>query len=64
MSLQIQPKQFQFGHLFDCIADAFAAEAGIFDAAVGHGVDPISREVKADRAPQTVSDELGNTDEL
>ena len=28
-----------FGHFFDGGANAFAAEAGVFDAAVGHGVE-------------------------
>ena len=49
-SAEIHHQQFRLGHLFDCIAKAFAAEAGIFDSAVGHVIDAEGRNVSSDHA--------------
>ena len=38
------------GHVLDRVAQALAAEAGILDAAVGHVVDPVGRDVVDDDA--------------
>ena len=39
LRLLANDKVADLGHVFDCEADAFAAEAAVFDAAVGHVVD-------------------------
>ena len=47
---QIHHEQFGFGHFFDGVTQALAAEAGIFDAAVGHVIDAERGNVTGDDA--------------
>src|SRR3984957_5900449 len=36
---QIHHQQFRLGHFFNCVAQTFAAQAGVFDSAIGHLID-------------------------
>jgi hypothetical protein len=47
---EIHHHQFGFSHLFDGVAQAFAAQAGIFDAAVRHLINAEGRDVSGDHA--------------
>ena len=49
-SPQVHDQQLGFGHFFYGVAQAFAAEAGIFDAAVGHVIDAERGNVSGDHA--------------
>jgi hypothetical protein len=49
-SAQIHYQELGFGHLFDGVAQAFATEAGVFDAAVGHVIDAERRNISRDHA--------------
>ncbi len=49
-SAQVHDHEFGLGHLFDGIAQPFAAKAGIFDAAVGHVIDAERRNISSNHA--------------
>jgi hypothetical protein len=40
LSRPIERQQFHLGHLFDGVAQTLTADAGVFDPAVGHMIDP------------------------